>query len=107
MLHASAGFSILELCKAVLTGGDESKRASLQLARLTLEDIQAKMERLAKAQDAHSEVVPRSVRSAQRLLKLECDRLAACLPSALARCGPAYVSLIYAPMLMNLMTSSR
>jgi len=101
MLHASAGFSILDLCKAVLTGGDESKRASLQLARLTLEDIQAKMERLAKVQDAHSEVVPRSVRSAQRLLKLECDRVAACLPSALARCGPASVSLIYAPMLMT------
>ena len=78
---------MLELCKAVLAGGEDSAQASLRLAALTLEDIQAKMARLASAQAAQAEAVPKPLRAAQRLLQLECDRLAACLPSALARSG--------------------
>jgi len=41
--------SICRLHKAVLTGGDERKQAS-QSAKLTLEDIQAKIGCLAEAQ---------------------------------------------------------
>ena len=46
---AFAGFTIERLHKAVLTGGDELKQA-LQLAKLTLKDIQANSGRLAEAQ---------------------------------------------------------
>ncbi len=76
---------MLELCKAVLAGGEDGAQASLRLAALTLEDIQARMAALESAQAAQAADVPKPVRAAQRLLQLECDRLAACLPSALAR----------------------
>ena len=83
----TAGFSMLELCKAVLTSGDaEAKaQASLELAALTLEGIQARIAALADSQAACEADMPKPLRTAQRLLKLECDRLAACLPSALAK----------------------
>ena len=85
--HAHAGFSMLELCKAVLTVGDPEAKAlaSVELAALTLEDISAKIARLAEEQGARTGDVPKAVRNAQRALKQECDRLAACLPSALSR----------------------
>lgn len=90
-MHAHAGFSMLELCKAVLTVGDPEAKAlaSVELAALTLEDISAKIARLAEEQGARTGDVPKAVRNAQRALKQECDRLAACLPSALSRWGAA------------------
>ena len=75
---------MLELCKAVLAGGQGGAQASLALAALTLEEVEARMAALAAAQAAQSAAVPKPVRAAQRLLQLECDRLAACLPSATA-----------------------
>lgn len=83
------GFSMLKLCKAVLMGVDAeaSAAASKELSALTVEDICAKIGRLAQAQAARSASVPSLVLKAQRLLKQECDRLAACLPSALGRWG--------------------
>ena len=80
---------MLELCKAVLTVGDPEAKAlaSVELAALTLEDISARIARLAEAQGARTGDVPKAVRNAQRALKQECDRLAACLPSALSRWG--------------------
>ena len=88
--HLCAGSTILELCKAVLTGGADGAQASLQLAALTLEGIQAKVRRQAEL-GVQSNAMLDPMRSVQRPLTPDC--LAACLP--VARWGIGIVSLVY------------
>ena len=83
--HPSAGSTILKLCKAVLKGGEDGAQASLQLAALTLEGIQAKTRRQAEL-GVQSNTMLDPMRRVQRPLTPDC--LAASLP--LARWGQVY-----------------
>ena len=73
----------------MLTGGEDGARASLQLAALTLEGIQAKIRRQAEL-EVQSNAVLDPVRSVQRPLTPDCP--AACL--SLARWDLAIVSFV-------------